>query len=374
MIKIVIVTCNRAEYNKLEPIIEKLNGNNNFNLYLIVCGSHLIYDYGNTIENIKYPIYKTVNSLMYGENRKIMAESVGNMLTKMPQILDDISPDCVLIHGDRFDVLSVAISCSLMNICLIHLEGGELTGTIDEHIRHAITKLANYHFVSSKKAKNILLQMGENTNNVFTVGCPLYDKIKNVKKDTKWLHIRDNFVVKENDFIICMYHPVTTNIDKSVKDYSKLLQTLVQLDKQVVLFYPNVDTGCKQLVKIINLMGLKNNDNFVLLKNMPFEQYINLLYYCACIVGNSSSGIREASVFGKPSINIGTRQKNREQDSNVHTFENIDTIDLFTVIESVYGKKYKSSCLYGLEGTNDNIINILNDLDYHNCEKEFVVQ
>jgi bifunctional UDP-N-acetylglucosamine 2-epimerase / N-acetylmannosamine kinase len=374
MIKICIVTCNRAEYYKLEPIINLIHNSQLYELYLIVVGSHLVYDHGNTVDMINFPIYAKINTLIYSSNNKTMAESCALSMSKLPQIFDDINPDAVIIHGDRFDVLSVASTCALMNICLIHIEGGELTGTIDEHIRHAITKLSTYHFVSNDNAKKLLIQMGENKNDIFNVGCPSYGKIFKINKNIDYLkNLYDSdFSVEENNYILALYHPITTNLQKTLKEYEIYLNALIQINKKIILFYPNVDYGSKELIRIINRKKLFNNKNFLLVKTFPFNIYISLLYYSSCIVGNSSSGIREACIFGVPSITIGTRQNNRETSDNTFIIKNLDNKDfLIEKINEIYGKRYEIDYLYGDGNTIEKIDNILKSIEFKYKEKTF---
>ncbi len=377
MIKICIVTCNRAEYYKLEPIINLIHNSEIYELYLIVVGSHLVYDHGNTVNMINFPIYAQVNTLIYSSNNKTMAESCALSMSKLPQLFDSINPDAVIIHGDRFDILSVASTCALMNICLIHIEGGELTGTIDEHIRHAITKLATYHFVSNYNAKKLLIQMGENENDIFNIGCPSYDKIFKLNKDIVYLknicNTRDDdSCVEEKNYILALFHPITTNLKKTLKEYEIYLESLIEINKKIILFYINLYYGSKDLVKIINDKKLYNNTNFILLKSLPFENYITLLYYCGCIVGNSSSGIREACIFGVPSITIGTRQNNRETSNNTFIIKDLDNKDMFIKkINEIYGKRYEPHNLYGDGNTIEKIDNILQKIELKYKEKKF---
>lgn len=374
MRSIIVITSTRAEYYKLEPIINYLHYSDIFELYLIVCGSHLIHDHGNTVDLINYPIYAKVNTYVYGSNNKIMAESCGLAMTKFPQLFDDINPEAVIIHGDRFDVVSVAVACSLMNIGIIHVEGGELTGTIDEHLRHAITKLAHYHLVSNESSRNRLIQMGEDENRVFVVGCPSYDKMLNLTRNKNNL---DNvggyqFSVNVNEYIIAMYHPVTTNIENSVEEYRHFLTALVETGKRVILFYPNVDNGSKQLIKLINQMGVRNKDNFVVLKSLPFETYVTLLSYSSCIVGNSSSGIREACIFGIPSITIGTRQNRRDISENVTCLDTVDSSQQLTdILNKEYGKRYEPTYLYGKGDSMKRIAEIFENNVMRFEEKQF---
>ena len=202
---ILIFTFNRAEYSHLEPLIEFFNKSKNFNFKLGVGGYHLLRDYGNTKNLIKYNIDFEINTLINSDDNTMMSDSFGFSCIKISSILKNIKPDAVIIHGDRFDVLSVAVTAALMNICLIHIEGGERSGTINDHIRNCISKLASYHLVANINAKENLINMKEPSNLIFITGCPLYDKLLSFKPK----NLMECF--KENDFIICQFRPVTTN-------------------------------------------------------------------------------------------------------------------------------------------------------------------
>lgn len=372
--KIVVFTCNRAEFYKLDGIIEQLDKDPFFELYLVVVGSHLIYDYGDTVKEIKYDMYTTINTLVHGSNNKIMAESAGLTLSKVPQILDDIKPDCVLIHGDRFDVASIALACSLMNVYMVHLEGGEITGTIDDNIRHSISKLSQCHLVSTEKARNRLIQMGENPERVYFVGCPLYDKILKIQLNQKYLQDINGHIVTPREYIICIFHPVCNDFDNCLRDFECLINGLVRMKKTVIFFYPNIDNGSKKLIRLIRINNLEQDNNFIFVKNMNVEKYVNLLAHSSMIVGNSSSGIREACIFGVPSISIGSRQQNREYGDNV-TFISVlrSGGQIYTIMDELYKskKRYTKNYLYGDGKSIERIIKILKRINTNEIIKKF---
>ena len=359
MKKFVVLTCNRAEYYKLEPIIKIIHEAPEMELYLIVSGSHLIYDYGNTIKYIEYPIYTEVNTLVYGANRKIMAESMGMSLNKYPQILQEIDPDACIIHGDRFDVFSMAIAASLMNVPLIHIEGGELSGTIDEKIRHSITKLSNYHIVSNDTARKRVIQMGEKPNRVMNFGCPVYDKLLNFSPNPKVMENINSSGIsfREKEYLICIYHPVTTDLDETLANFANLLDILQKVNLNLLMFYPNIDSGSKQLVRMIHQRRFHRQDNIVLVKSFDQLTYLSLLYYCGAIIGNSSSGIRETCAFGIPSLLIGSRQNGRERGDNVIVIKDLENQEKVAgQIQQEFGKRYPPLNLYG-DGTFDTKFN-----------------
>lgn len=369
MKKICVFTSNRADYFKLEPIIKYLNNNSNFKLYLIVIGTHLVYDFGPTVELIKYPIYAKVNTILYSDNEKSMAESCSIIMSKTPQLLDLIKPDAILIHGDRFDIVGVALTSALMNICLIHIEGGELTGTIDEHLRHSISKLATYHLVSNNNAKEILIKMGENPNNIFIMGCPAVDTIINLKKNIKYL---DEFKIEENKYIISIFHPVVTNLKNCLKQYQIFLDALIESRKTILFFYPNIDKGSKQFIRLIRRSGLEKNKSFKCIKTLDFEKYISILNYSGGIIGNSSSGIREACTLGVGSIDIGTRQNNRLKSENTISLLEINNKNqIIDAINIMYGKKFKQKNLYGSGKAIEKFDYFINNVDFTYKEKNF---
>ena len=357
--KILVFTCNRAEYSKLEPIIKYLNDSINFELKLIVVGSHLLRDYGFTERFINYKIDYKINTLVNSDSKSMMAESVGLSCSKLPLIFEIENPDAVIIHGDRFDVISIATISALMNTCLIHIEGGERSGTIDDHIRNCISKLASYHLVSNNESKINLIKMNEPDNLIYITGCPLYDKLLNFVPNKEL-----DQEVKKNNYIICSFHPVTTDLDKSLSDFTKLVETLIEINKKIIIFYPNCDLGTKKFVKIID-DKLKNNKNFLILKSMENDDYLSHLYYASLIIGNSSSGIREAGAFGISSISLGNRQKNRSYDKNVIFLENFTKDELIIKINENYNKKFEISTLYGNGKFVDNFDKFMNSIEFN---------
>ena len=369
MKKICVFTSNRADYFKLEPIIKYLNHSPKFELYLIVIGTHLVYDFGPTIELIDYPIYAKVNTILYSDNEKAMAESCSIIMSKTPQLFELINPDAVIIHGDRFDIVGVALTCALMNVCLIHIEGGELTGTIDEHLRHSVTKLASYHLVSNQYAKDILVQMGENPETICIMGCPANDVIINLEKNIKCL---DEFEIEEKQYLVSIFHPVVTSLEKCLEQYQIFLDALIESKKTILFFYPNIDKGSKQFIRLIRRSGIEKNPYFKCIKTLDFEKYISILNYSGGIIGNSSSGVREACSLGIGSIDIGTRQNNRLKGNNTICLKEINKkIDILDAIEKIYGKRFEPENLYGSGKAIEHFDRFINNVNLKYNEKIF---
>jgi len=348
MKKILILTTNRADYYKLEPIINVINNESNLKMYLVVSGSHLLTDYGNTYLNIEYPIYKTINTLINVEDNKFMAESISFGLMKYATLLNDIKPDYVIIHGDRFDILSMINACLLMNINIIHIEGGEVSGGVDNTIRKMASIAAKYHIVSNEVAYNNLLNLVDEKKNVFNFGCPIIDKYKNIDYNIKVFNeiIKElNLPIIKMEYFIVSFHIDTTDSHNSKRQFITLFNTIKKTNKKTILFYPNIDNNDKEIIRYID-----NNitENILLFKNIVFEKLAVLIKYCSLFIGNSSSIVRESPVLGVPSILIGMRQKDRVLSKNTYWLKDIDNTDILeNKILELYGNRYKPDYLYG---------------------------
>tara|TARA_B100000902_G_scaffold364861_1_gene385211 strand:- start:5590 stop:6693 length:1104 start_codon:yes stop_codon:yes gene_type:complete len=351
MKKILILTTNRADYSKLEIIINIIHNIDKINMYLIVSGTHLLMDFGQTYKYIKYPIYKKINTLVNCEDNKMMAESVGFALIKYASLLEEIKPDYVLLHGDRFDILPMTNACLLMNFPIIHIEGGEYSGCVDNNIRNFTSMCSTYHIVSNEQAKNRLIQLLNNNDNIINMGCPIIDIYLNYKFTMDKWNKCFNFILSStidiNNYIVMLFHIDTLNIKESILQYKKLFNILITLDKKVICFYPNIDNMSKELIRYID----KNKTNkILLLKNIPQIEFITLLSQASLFIGNSSSLVREAPLLGIPTILIGKRQENRLlYKSTIHLSE-IDEKQLLKTITNIYGKRFSKENLYG-DGT-----------------------
>ncbi|NWY06371.1 GLCNE kinase, partial [Nothoprocta ornata] len=354
-LRVCVATCNRADYSKLAPIMFGIKAEPQFfELDVVVLGSHLIDDYGNTyrmIEQDDFDIHTRLHTIVRGEDEAAMVESVGLALVKLPDVLNRLRPDIMIVHGDRFDALALATSAALMNIRILHIEGGEVSGTIDDSIRHAITKLAHYHVCCTRSAEQHLIAMCEDHDRILLAGCPSYDKLLSAKnKDymsiiRMWLAGED---VKPRDYIVALQHPVTTDIKHSIKMFELTLDALISFNKRTLVLFPNVDAGDKEMVRVMRKKGIEHHPNFRAVKHVPFEQFIQLVAHAGCMIGNSSCGVREVGAFGTPVINLGTRQTGRETGENVLHVRDADTQDkILHALQLQFGKQYPCSKIYG---------------------------
>uniref|UniRef100_A0A8C2EN05 Bifunctional UDP-N-acetylglucosamine 2-epimerase/N-acetylmannosamine kinase n=1 Tax=Cyprinus carpio TaxID=7962 RepID=A0A8C2EN05_CYPCA len=370
-LRVCVATCNRADYSKLAPIMFGIKSHPEiFDLEVVVLGSHLIDDYGNTFRMIKqdeFDIHAKLHTIVRGEDEAAMVESVGLALVKLPDVLQRLAPDILLVHGDRFDALALATAAALMNIRILHLEGGEVSGTIDDSIRHAISKLAHYHAVCTRSAERHLISMCEDHSHIILAGCPSYDKLLSAHQRDDYTDIIKSWLgddVKEQSYIVALQHPVTTDIQNSIKIYELMLDALISFNKRTLILFPNIDAGSKEMVRVMRRKGIEQHPNFRAVKHVPFDQFIQLVSHAGCMIGNSSCGVREAGAFGTPVINLGTRQTGRETGENVLHVRDADTHNkIYHALELQFGKRYPCSKIYGDGNAVQRILKFMQSID-----------
>jgi len=318
--KILVTTGTRAEYGILRPVLKKIHESKKLDLLLVVTGTHNSKKYGMTINEIKkdgFKIYKILRILPKSDTSYSITNSLSETITAFSKIFKKLKPDINVIIGDRDEMLASAIAAYHMNIPNAHIHGGDRSGGLDEYNRHAITKVSNIHFAATKESLSRILKLGENPKYVFQTGSTSVDEIKN-KRITKKSDLEKFFDIKFNDtnIILLVYHPVSTEIEKSVKEIDNILEAIVQLNCPCIIISPNSDAGRSRIFSEIS----KYSKKYKFLKvfpTVPRSDYLGLLKNSTLLVGNSSSGMIEASYFDIPVINIGNRQKNRERGNNV---------------------------------------------------------
>ncbi|OUU53347.1 MAG: UDP-N-acetylglucosamine 2-epimerase (hydrolyzing) [Pelagibacteraceae bacterium TMED65] len=334
--KIIFVTATRADFGKLKSLISILKKSKDFEVCLVVTGMHVIPKFGNTYKEVIRTfgpnIIKFTNQAL-GDRLEIILTKTTNIFSK---IVKKIKPDLIVLHGDRVEALSAALVGSLNHILTAHIEGGEVSGTIDDTIRHAISKLCHVHFVGSKKAKKRVAKMGEIKKNIFQIGSPDIDVIAN-KNLPKIFNVKKRYNFKFKDYAILLWHPVTSKIDTLKEDTKKILKFIKKLNQNFLIIYPNNDPGSNLIIDCYKKI---KNKKFKILKNMRFEYFLSVLENAKFIIGNSSSAIYEAPMLSTPAINIGDRQNKRIKSRIIKNVE-IDELkesDIFNFL-----KKYKSS-------------------------------
>lgn len=376
--KICVVVTARPSYSRVKTAIKAINDHKDLELNLVVAASALLDRYGNAINYIKddgFPIVAKVFNVLEGENLTAQAKTTGLGILELSSVFERLKPDAVVTVADRFETMATAITASYMNIPLIHIQGGEVTGNIDEKVRHAITKLADLHFVSSEKAKERVIKMGENPKTVFNTGCPSIDLASEIYEKPsldfdpilKYGGVGVPLSNWKNGYVVVLQHPVTTEYYQSRKHIEETLETIYELKIPTFWFWPNIDAGSDGTSKGIRSFRERFDLNHIhFFKNMEGKDFLRLLYNSQCLVGNSSVGIRECSFLGVPVVNIGTRQNKRERGSNVidvgYKKEQIKSAILAHIKNGKFNREY----IYGDGSSGKKIADLIStsELDY----------
>ena len=324
--KIAVVVASRANYGRIRSVLRAINCHPELELIIIVSASALLYRFGSVVDLIEedgYQISSKIYTVVEGETPTTMAKSVGLSIIELTTQLENLQPDIVLTVADRYETIATAIAASYMNIPVAHTQGGELTGSIDESVRHAITKLSHIHFPATALSRERLLKMGEDENFIFNFGCPAMDEIAGIN-----FSLGANFfnstggsgdnITEDKDYIVVLQHPVTTEFDREIDSIEETIQAVRALNMQTVWLWPNVDAGSDSISKKLReLANSKKTFALRLYRNFNMKDYARLIHNSKCLIGNSSSGIRESAFLGVRSVNIGNRQIGRERGLNV---------------------------------------------------------
>jgi UDP-hydrolysing UDP-N-acetyl-D-glucosamine 2-epimerase len=326
--KICAVITARPSYSRVKTALQAIKDHPNLELQLVVAGSALLDRYGNALNFIEkdgFKVNEKVFMVLEGENKTAMAKTTGLGVMELSNVFYNLQPDAVITIADRFETIATSIAAAYQNIPLIHLQGGEVTGNIDEKVRHANTKLADIHFVTSEDAKERVVKMGEDESYVYNTGCPSIDIASEVLKSPnldfdpieKYGGVGGTFSASE-DYVVVMQHPVTTEYNEAKNDVLKTLRVVHSLGIPTFWFWPNVDAGADGTSNGIRSYRENFNPrNIHFFKNMEPNDFLELLVNSKCLIGNSSAGIRECSFLGVPVVNIGTRQNRRLRGDNV---------------------------------------------------------
>ena len=367
--KICVVVNSRANYARIKSLLEEINKNKKFKLILVLGASAALNRFGALERIVNKDHFKIVDklfSVVEGSELIAMAKTTGLSIVELSNILKNNKPDLVIAVADRYENLSIAITASYMNIPVAHIQGGEVTGSIDEKVRHAITKLSDLHFVSTMRAKDFVIKMGEPKSKVFLTGCPSIDLLKNLNfslpKDFLIKYGSGGEVYIGEKYIVVLQHPVTTEFDKAEVQIEETIEGVKlfceKTNYKAIWLWPNIDAGSDIFSKKIRAFQIRKPNYVRFIRNFKPEDYAKVLKNSKCIVGNSSSGIREASFLGVPSVNIGTRQSDRERGPNVKDVD-YDRILIFKSITQQVNKKFKRSYLYGKGEAGKKITKIL---------------
>lgn len=356
--KICVVVTARPSYSRIKTALSAIKSHPDLQLQLVVAASALLDRYGNAtkyIERDGFEIAAKVFNVLEGENLTAAAKTTGIGILELSTVFDNLAPDIVVTVADRFETMATAISASYMNIPLAHIQGGEVTGNIDEKVRHAITKLSDYHFVASEGARERVLKLGEDPEFVFNTGCPSIDLADLVLSNPtldfdpiqKYGGVGGN-PDSSNGYWVVMQHPVTTEVQDSRRHIEETLKALHTLGQPVFWFWPNVDAGADGTSAGIRAFREKYKlDSFHFFKNMDPTDFLKLLINSKGLIGNSSVGIRECAYLGVPVVNIGSRQNKRERGNNVWD-ASYSSNEILSTLQSIQNSpRPTSSDIYG---------------------------
>ena len=367
--KICVVITARPSYSRVKTVLEAIRKHSQLELQLVVASSALLNRYGSAVDFIEkdgFEISARVFNVLEGENLTAAAKTTGIGILELSTIFDNLHPDVVLTVADRFETMATAISAAYMNIPLAHVQGGEITGNIDEKVRHSITKLADIHFAASDDAYNRILRLGEEASHVFNTGCPSIDLAKRINVNEPMFdpYLKYGGVGAkpslENGYIVMLQHPVTNEYEQSRKHVETTLHALKDALYPVLCFWPNIDAGADGTST--GIRGFREEHrlpNFHFFKNMEPEDFLKLLLHAKCLVGNSSVGIRESAFLGIPVVNIGTRQYRRARGNNVRDVDYTENAIRNAIQSSIQSARPDPSDIYGGGNAGEKIAEIL---------------
>ena len=369
--KIVFLTGTRADFGKLASLMDIIESNDSFECHIFVTGMHTLEKYGNTFDEVQKKGYKNITIFENQTNTILQDIILANTVIGFSEYVKKISPDMIIVHGDRIEALAGAIVGSFNNILVSHIEGGELSGTVDELIRHAVSKLSHIHFTANDEAKERLIQLGEAKDSIFTIGSPDIEIMTSVELPTIEAVLK-YYEIPFRDFGVLIFHPITTELDTLKDQIDQIVSSLIDSNKNFIVIYPNNDNGTDIIIKKIH--ELENNKNFRIFPSIRFLYFLTILKHAKFILGNSSAAVREAEVFGTPAINIGSRQKNRSKNKEIINVEPKKDL-ILNAIQNIENIRFDEKSFFGyVENTTEKFLNVLqNPLVWNiSIQKQFI--
>lgn len=343
--KIVFLTGTRADFGKIKPIIQGLKKSPVFEAYIFATGMHMLPKYGVTAHEILKEGFENIYFYNNQALKNSMDISLANTIYGFSCYIEDVKPDMIVVHGDRAEALAGAIVGSFNNIRVAHIEGGEVSGTIDGLIRHSVTKLSHIHFVTNDKAKRRVMQLGETEDSIFVIGSPeidimLSDNLPDISK------VKEHYDIPFNEYSVLVYHPVTTENGRLGENIKTVVDSVIESGLNYIVIHPNNDTGSDIILD--EYKRFEGLDRIRAFPSIRFEYFLTLFKNCKFIIGNSSAGICEAPMYGVPTVNIGTRQFGRGRDDSIFDIsENKEEIlDLIMYIDEE-GLRFEPSSKFG---------------------------
>lgn len=376
MRKICVVVGSRANYGSIKSVMRAVRAHPRLELQIVAAASAVLDRYGAVVDQLAREGFEPaarVYMLIEGETPTTMARSTGLGLLELPTVFDTLRPDVVVTVGDRFETMATALAAAYQNIPLAHTMGGEVSGTIDESIRHAVTKFAHIHFPACSEARDRIIKLGERPETVHLVGCPRMDLVAEILADSGERLSSDLFAEGvggsfdlSQPFVMVSQHPVTTEYGAGDRQITATLEAVEEVGLPALVFWPNADAGSEDVARgIRRFRELHDNARFHFFKNLPAESYMRLMTRTACLVGNSSSAIREGAFIGTPAVNIGTRQHRRQRGSNVIDVDHARTAIADAIRRQLKHGPYPSEPIYGDGKAGERIATVLADCELY---------
>lgn len=369
MKRIVFLTGTRADFGKLKSLMKISQNSKKYEVHIFVTGMHLNKVYGSTVDQIYKEGFNNIYRFINHDSIDFMDRTLAKTIDGFSHYISQLEPDLIVVHGDRVEALAGAIVGSLNNILVAHIEGGEISGTIDELIRHSVSKMSHIHLVANEEAKKRLIQLGEFEKSVFVLGSPDLD-LMDEKGLPDFEVVKEYYEIPFDDYAIAMFHPITTEYD-SIRDYTRsFVKALLESDLNYVLVYPNNDIGTRQILEEYKI--LDSNEKIKIFPSLRFEFFLRLLQKSQFIIGNSSAGIREAPYYNVPTVDIGTRQNNRaKMESIFHSSYEMEEIVLNIKKALDYSGEIKMHEFYFGKGKSDKLfLKLLDSNEFWDIEHQ----
>lgn len=355
MRRVLFVSGTRADYGKIKPLIGVLAESGKFEVHVAVTGMHMLPEYGLTRIEVERNKSCEVHSFINTNREQDLAKSFSVTVLEISNLLKEIKPDLIVVHGDRMEALAGATAGLFNHILIGHIEGGEVSGTLDETMRHAITKLSNFHFVSNEEASKRVLQMGERQENIYVVGSPEVDTMLSEGLPS-WDVVKEHYQIPFDEFGLVIFHP-DSNDKEEVKNHANFLVDNIRTrGENFVVILPNNDNWSGEILE--SYKGIREHKNFFFLPSMRFEYYLSSLRASKFIIGNSSSGVREAPIFAVPSLDLGSRQENRNNAESILQ-SNFDSKLVAYFFEVFINKTFDPLMTFGSGKSAENFLSIL---------------
>jgi UDP-hydrolysing UDP-N-acetyl-D-glucosamine 2-epimerase len=353
--KVCVVLVDRANYGRLKPVMRAVAAHPALQLQVVAAGTMVLERFGQPIHLVReegFPVDGEIYLELEGSTPATMAKSVGFGIVEFASEFQRLKPDVVLLIGDRYEALAAAVAAAYMNICIAHIQGGEVSGSIDESARHAISRFAHFHFPSTRRSAEYLVRMGERPDSILAIGCPSSDIARQLDRELTpgaLAALGSGAAIDlHRPFLLAIFHPTTTQYGGERPQMEALLAALHELGEQTVLLWPNIDAGADHVSKAIRVFRERARPAWLrTVINLPPEEYLKILAHTACAVGNSSSFVRDAGYFGTPVVLVGDRQQGRETEANVIGARPVKEEILAGIRLQLKRGRYPPSQLYG---------------------------